>query len=217
MTLEIHRFDKSEEPVSCEFPIAGVISPVIRHHPSGEKWIDIVIHNKNSKEGIREGDIGLPSESSELKSGTADQEPLSHTVRRLLAQEYGMRVNEKILYVVRGHSYYEYLLPRNPNAGFFTPSRAVIIPIFENGHKFHYDSTLLDLTELRGTFSAPLSFLLHTNEFKFRRWPDTKDILRLLDAKGVFQGGAESLVPVGRLEDIGVFRGNPRDYKLNYE
>lgn len=85
---------RTEYPVHYserEFNRQGVILVLAHMAHTGEPSICLLRHNRNDRKGIREGDLGLPSETIEPSdaSGGDDNAALS-AVYRLFSEELGM-------------------------------------------------------------------------------------------------------------------------------
>src|SRR3989338_8308428 len=91
---------QSREKREQELTRKGVIMVLAnRDLETQEASVFVVQHNANLKKGIRDNDIGLPSETIE-----PGEQPLQ-TIRRLLVEEIGISPDEINAFIQRGHEY----------------------------------------------------------------------------------------------------------------
>ncbi len=190
---------RTEYPVHYserEFGRQGVILVLAHLTHTGEPSICLLRHNRNDRKGIREGDLGLPSETIETGDSSTDQDDAAmNAIQRLFTEELGVQNPHSIgLYTTRYCSDEGFTHTFNLDTGLngdssnalgyglvmWTQNPVPVIRAFQHGQS----KGLVDSGELSGISFVPVSQIIDAGSARtFRTAPHAPTIVRqVMDA-----------------------------------
>lgn len=148
---------RTTESAERVIPRQGVVMVLaIRDVKTQEPSIFVVQHHANPTKGIRENDLGLPSETIEF-----GEDPIK-TMGRLLVEEIGISPDEIKVFVQEGHQHLELKLPQHG-------IRAQIVVFWVINKDQLRGARPTDTTEVESGFFLPVGDLFPVSKFPLRR------------------------------------------------
>lgn len=146
----------------------GVVAVLAYRNVETQKASVFVLeHNENPRKGIREGDLGLPCETSE--PGEAPMQ----TANRLYVEEIGIKPEDIQAFTQEGHEYLRLTLP-------VPRIEADIVVLWVNEQKQLKEAHPEDRTEIKRGFFLPVEQLFEDPKLQFRRDLNPKWFLKPL-------------------------------------
>lgn len=148
---------RTTESAERVFPRQGVVMVLANRDLKTQKpSIFVVQHHANPTKGIRENDLGLPSETIEF-----GENPIK-TMGRLLVEEIGISPNEIKVFVQQGHQHLELKLPQHG-------IRAHIVVLWLIDIEQLRGARPKDTTEVESGFFLPVDDLFPVSRLPLRR------------------------------------------------